>query len=330
MKNPRIDYLLVGLFTLAMGAGILLAAALLSGRTGPTDDYSVHFDNAGGAKYGTQVLYEGFRVGQVEEIVPIFEGSRTRFNIRFSVREGWRIPVDSVAFLAATGLLSPISLNIEAGHSSQSAHPESRLLSRERVDPMRMVADLGQEMRRFTEEGVKPLMGRLNRTLDNVNGILEGDGKELAGRLNRLAGELADQIPAVLEKTQGFAARLEGLAGRLEGLSTQENVDRFTGMMDNLQQTTANMARLSADLHQTREQADRLLSTVNTALNERKEDVDRSLADARYVLESLAKHVDAVSRSLEETSRNMEEFSRRIRRDPSSLVWSKQPAEEMP
>ena len=55
-------------FVLAMGAALLVWLAVLSGRTGATDPYFILYRNVMGLSVGTQVLYEGYPLGLIEEI----------------------------------------------------------------------------------------------------------------------------------------------------------------------------------------------------------------------------------------------------------------------
>ena len=63
MREERRNYLVVGVFVLAVLAGLLVWLAVLSGRTGATDSFYVVYDNVMGVASGTQVLYEGFAIG---------------------------------------------------------------------------------------------------------------------------------------------------------------------------------------------------------------------------------------------------------------------------
>ena len=101
MRNNKLNYVIVGSFVLAMIFGLIFSIAMLTGRTGATDKYFAVYRNVTGVKFGTQVLYEGFPIGQVEEVTPVAEGSKMSFRVDFTVVEGWRIPEDSVAKIAA-------------------------------------------------------------------------------------------------------------------------------------------------------------------------------------------------------------------------------------
>ena len=71
MKTGKFSYVVVGCFVLAAIAGMVAAVALLTGRTGATDDYHIVYNNVAGAEFGTRVVFEGFPIGQVEKITPM-------------------------------------------------------------------------------------------------------------------------------------------------------------------------------------------------------------------------------------------------------------------
>ena len=64
MKSNKVNYVVVGVFVLAMLVGAIAAIALLSGRTGPTETYFTSYGDVSGIKFGTKVLYMGYPVGQ--------------------------------------------------------------------------------------------------------------------------------------------------------------------------------------------------------------------------------------------------------------------------
>lgn len=57
MKRDNVNYLLVGAFVAVMLVlGFILLTAV-TGRSGPTDEYRVFYDNVSGLKFGTGVYY---------------------------------------------------------------------------------------------------------------------------------------------------------------------------------------------------------------------------------------------------------------------------------
>ena len=65
MRHQGLNYAAVGGFVIAMLVAALGAAITLTGGVGSHDRYGVVFDNVADVRFGTQVRYEGFPVGQV-------------------------------------------------------------------------------------------------------------------------------------------------------------------------------------------------------------------------------------------------------------------------
>ena len=75
MRIHKFNYIAVGLFVLAMLGAAVGSAFLMTGGTQATDSYSIVMDNVADMKFGTQVRYEGYTIGQVEIIEPITDGA---------------------------------------------------------------------------------------------------------------------------------------------------------------------------------------------------------------------------------------------------------------
>jgi len=146
MRSNKINYLVVGSFVLITIIGLIIAIAWLTGRTGPTESYHAVYRNVTGVKFGSQVLYEGYPIGQVTEVTPVDRNGRMEFRIDFDVKEGWRLPDDSIAQIGASSLLSAISLNITAGRSTMALKPGDRIPSKEAANLFDVVANVAGQI----------------------------------------------------------------------------------------------------------------------------------------------------------------------------------------
>lgn len=250
MRSKRINYLVVGVFVLAMVAGVVVSVSVLSGRTGPTDTYYTTYHDATGLKFGSQVLYMGFPVGQVEEIRPEVVDGRLRFALTLSIREDfrdWRIPNDSVAEIRAAGLLAAMTIDIRAGDSAESLRPGDVIAGRERVDVFAAVSDTANAIREVTDQTVRPLLGRLNESVQTIGDAVERDGAPLLANLNRVAGELAVRGPEIIEQFLATAVELRGTSASLRTLLSEENTGKVGGIVDNVLEASVQLAGLAAD-----------------------------------------------------------------------------------
>ena len=110
MRNHRLNYAVVGLFVITMLSAAVVTAVVLAGRTGARDSYHVVFDNVADIKFGTQVRFEGYALGQVEDIRPLREAEMTRFQLEISVGQGFPIPEDMFLAPRLTGVIGHLEI----------------------------------------------------------------------------------------------------------------------------------------------------------------------------------------------------------------------------
>lgn len=291
MRDDQRNYAVVGAFVIAIGVGLIAWLAVLAGHTGATDDYHTHFGNVMGLSSGTQVLYEGFPVGMIEDIQPALKGGRQVFRLDISVRRGWRIPEDSLATITASGLLSAVVVNLKAGASETPLDPGDEIRSVESAD----------------------LFAAMSSVAEEVGALIEGDLRPMLTRL----GEGAPEIIGDLEV---FTAKLNETLAHLDSFLSGDNASRIEHILENLESGSASFATVSGDLEQTRRRIDQLLESVNALVDDNRRPLDRTVADLQQSLESVSRHIEAIAHHLEVTTRNMNEFSRQIRENPGVII----------
>ncbi len=328
MRSNKINYLVVGLFVLTMLIGFIVSMAMLAGRTGATDAYYAIYRNVTGVKFGTQVVYEGYPIGQVEEVIPEPDGALMRFRVIFEVQEGWRIPNDSVGKIEAPGLLSAITLSIRAGKSELALKPGAEVIGEEASDIFAMVSSVAGEIGTIAEKDIRPLIASLTPLLENINraaggfgDIMEGDGKILASDMVKLVRELSTRIPRIAENIEDFTDSINRSSEELSAFLTPENRQVVEDVLQNLDASAINFTELSAEL-------DTLIGDMDSLIARNKDNINDSLVDVRYITDSLARRIDSINQNLEGTSRNMYEFSRQIRQNPGLLLGGTPPADE--
>lgn len=304
MNTAKINYVAVGLFVTAALVGLIISIAFLTGRTGATDAYYAVYKNVTGVKFGTLVMYEGYPIGQVETVTPVVKDSAMLFKVDFEVDEGWQIPDDSVARIGASGLLSAITINIDAGTSPIAHKPGAKVIGREASDIFAAVNEMAGQVSDIAQNDIGPLLATINKTADafaatvgTVGTLVETDGTNVMRTFSKLADDLHARMPRIAE-----------------------NVDT----------SAANIAVLSKDLTDTRDKLDRLLVVSEAILGENRNEVRKSIEDLKHVTDSLARHIDSVNQNVEGTARNMYEFSREIRQNPGLLLSGSAPKDNAP
>lgn len=316
MNTARINYVAVGLFVTAALVGLVVSIALLTGRTGATDAYYAVYKNVTGVKFGTQVLYEGYPIGQVETVTPVPDKGSMMFRVDFEVVEGWQIPDDSLARIGASGLLSAITINLDAGTSPIAHKPGTMIEAQEAADLFKVMSGVAGDISNIAENDVRPLLATINTavgnfaiTVETVGDLLDEDGQKMIRQFATIAEDLSSFV-----------------------VDLNERLPRIT---ENVDTSAANFADLSRDLTETRAKLDRLLGTAdqlmsssNKMVGENRDEVRKSIEDLKHVTDSLARHIDSVNQNVEGTARNMYEFSREIRQNPGLLLSGSAPTEK--
>lgn len=250
MRSSKINYIIVGVFVLAMLAGIVVSVALLTGRTGATDDYFTTYTDATGLKFGTAVLYMGYPVGQVEEIEPDVGENGVRFRVRMSISEqfrDWGVPRDSIAEIKSAGLLAALTIDIRTGKAAEVLIPGDVLEGVERRDVFGAVADTANTIRRLTIEDVKPLIANLRHSMDVMGTAIEKDGAPLLANLNRFAGHLADRGPEIVSNVLATSTEIRKASEGLQKILTDDNAGKVGTFVDNLTEASDNILALTVD-----------------------------------------------------------------------------------
>jgi phospholipid/cholesterol/gamma-HCH transport system substrate-binding protein len=291
MRDDQRNYVVVGMFVIAVTVGLIAWLAVLAGRTGATDAYHVHFSNVMGLSSGTQVLYEGYPVGLIEDIQPTTRDGRQVFRLDVSVERGWRIPEDSVATITASGLLSAVVVNVRAGTSATLLEPGDEIPSVESPDLFAAMSSVAGDIGELVQGSLKPML----RTLS------EGG-------------------PEIVEDLEAFTENLNETLAQVDGFLSGENVQRVENILVNLETTSGSFAAVSEELEQTRTRLDELLALVNVVLEENRRPVGEAVTDLQASLESVSRHIESIAHHLEVTTRNMNEFSREIRENPGLII----------
>jgi phospholipid/cholesterol/gamma-HCH transport system substrate-binding protein len=291
MRDDQRNYAVVGVFVIAIAVGLIAWLAVLAGRTGATDSYHTRFANVMGLSSGTQVLYEGYPIGMIEDIEPTTRDGRQVFRLDVSVKRGWPIPEDSLATITASGLLAAVVVNVRAGTSTTLLDPGDEIPSAESPDLFAAMSSVAEDVGELIRESLRPMLGTLS----------EGG-------------------PEILKDLEAFTGQLNETLARIDAFLSGDNARRIENTLVNLESTSGSFAAMSGELEQTRIRVDELLDLMNVMLEENRRPVGEAVADLQESLESVSRHIEAVAHHLEVTTRNMNEFSRQIRENPGVII----------
>jgi phospholipid/cholesterol/gamma-HCH transport system substrate-binding protein len=304
MQDSRINYVVVGAFVAAMIVALIVVISMLAGRSGPTDKYFTVYNNVSGVKFGTQVFYEGYQIGQVEDIQPIDRGNnQLSFRVDFEVEQGWKIPEDSVARAMVSGLLSAVAIDIRGGQSTALLKPGSEIRGSPPTNMFAALQDISSQFGDLSANSIKPLLENLNKYV-----VVLGDST-----INHLPKAMAD-----LEKIAASVQRTVALV-ETEVFKPQ-NRAHMDSILANFDATAANLAQVSSGLDETRKILNDSMTKVNGVIDQNAGNVSEAARNLRYTLDTIARYVDNISHNTDATARNMAEFSRSIRENPGLLL----------
>lgn len=275
----------VGLFTLLLGAGVVVVALWLSGKTETRESYVLESRHpVTGLNVQAPVRYRGVDVGKVETIQFSPTDSRAIL-VRVAVRSDTPITRGTYAQLGSQGVtgLAYVILDDDGGKPERLSadDPNARIPVRPSfLDELSgagkdLVADVRQVAAR-----VNVLLGDSNqkqliRTLAELEGAshrvselalkvdpairnvpaLTDDARKAIGRadqlmvnLNKLTLELTQRVDT-LERVAKGAEQVGGAAQSVSGAAVSETMPRIHILLEELGRTSRSLERLLADLN---------------------------------------------------------------------------------
>jgi phospholipid/cholesterol/gamma-HCH transport system substrate-binding protein len=300
MRDSRNNYLLVGVFVLTMLSALLVSLAVLSGTTQATTSYYMEFENVIGLSPGGQILFEGYPVGEIDDIVFTRRPNASVYRLNVNIHKNWDIPEDSLAVMTQASLLSAVVIDIQAGSSNQMLAHDARIPSLGSSNIMAAMSSVATKLGNLTDTTLKPLLENLSGGTDSLN-------------------TLSKDAPIILGNVKTFTTQLTKASTRLNHILDQ-NGGHIESILGKADQASGNISTLTTDFHQTRKQLDALLISMRKLVTNNRGEIDHSVADLHHVLEVVASHVQEISSNLEATTRNMNELSNELRRNPGLLV----------
>ena len=323
MRRETINYTMVGGFIVAMLVCLMVVAYLIVGRAGPNDLYYVHYGFVSGLKYGTPVYYEGYQVGQVEEIEPVRKDNSLRYRVDFSITKGWPIPSDSIARMMSTGLLSTVSININEGDSKELLAPGAEIIGQEGGDVLRVINEVALDLSNLANQSLRPLLDNLNRQVSRISDRVEKEGGEVWGDLSQMMKRL-DQSAEAFQEFLSEENRRDLRSVVENAKVASESVVKISGLAE---AATNGAVQLMEEVRETRAHLDKLVVDLDQTVTDNQDDLSASVRSLRHSLDVVSERVDQMAHHMEGTSRNLHEFSRQIRENPGSLLSNSPPAE---
>jgi len=315
-----------GLFVLFGVLLTLVGYVLLIGSIGGGDRYLIRLTNLGGIEVGAAVEFEGYSIGTVDSIEPLFDGDSLTFEVALIVEADWPIFEDSLATISSDNLLAPKSVQISRGNSSTIQPAGSEIPVTEPVDALSSVLKTASQFERLVQDEFVPV-------LQTVNTLLDGEVRDSLRGATKVLGPLAAEAPELL-------ARLSSTVERMERMLDDQTVDMFQestrDLSEILNETRGLVTLIRRDFEgEIQPRMVSVLSNVESMTgDELVGKVEQSLDEVHQAAQkanALATRFDELSdRSddrilaiidrLERAAMNLEDMTATLRQEPSRLV----------
>ncbi len=233
--ETRANYVLIGAFTLAAAAFMLLFGLWAAKYTSAKDWrlYDVVFDEAvTGLTEGGSVQYNGISVGTVDDLRLDPDDPR-KVIARVKLRAATPVKTDTHAKLSFTGLTGTAFIQLTGGS------PEAPLLASENGDDVPVIETEASALQNIAETANK-LVTRLDKVLSEKN--IENIEKTLAhlesatGALSDQRGDIAGLLANARESSEKLSATLDTTQGAIASID-RELVDKLPGIVARLEST---------------------------------------------------------------------------------------------
>jgi phospholipid/cholesterol/gamma-HCH transport system substrate-binding protein len=302
-----VNYPLVGLFVLVLGAALISGALWLASGGAFQKKYDLYLaiedESVAGLNLNAPVKYNGVDVGKVHAI-ELDPANPERVNLLFAIERGTPVKEDTVAVLKTQGLTGIAYVELSGGARDA---PTLVAASGSRYPVIRTKPSLSARL----ENVLTNVLAKLDSTSNNINAVLSDE--------NRAAfnGALAD-IAAV---ARTIAARRDTLdAGMRSAARTFENSARASEqagpVIERIGRSAEAIEKMGNEVASTSASAGKTVGSVGS-------DVKRFTAETLPALERLLGELSVLATSLRRLSEQTE-------RDPRGLLFGRKAVPQGP
>ncbi|MEA3277630.1 MAG: MlaD family protein [Pseudomonadota bacterium] len=307
-RAQRRDLMLAGVFVLVMAAVALGALALLiPGLFGDAYRLDAYFAEATGLDAGIQVMQEGFVIGIVERVEPVFPGrdeaagrcpspaaAGTRrsavlpcFRATLRIRDNWPVPEDSVAQISSIGLLQEYALKIQPGGASRLLlNRQAVVTSGPEIELTQQLSDLTITLQLLAQEKIEPTLEGIQESFARFDVVME-----ILQRLGTDLEQTVDQVSAI-----------------------------FDGRSEEVKRAVEEVERTAEEVQRAVKSYGDLANDIRGLVRDNKPSVERSLDDTQYLLQELAAALTPILTNIEDATRDLSALARDLRNNPAATI----------
>jgi phospholipid/cholesterol/gamma-HCH transport system substrate-binding protein len=339
-RRQRRDLALAGLFVVAM-AGVVLGVVLLN-LPALFGGYPLraYFPDAAGLDRGLDVVQEGFVIGHVGAVEPVFAGDADRadcpdsgalrstelpcFRATLRIQRDWPVPEGSEAQLAPAGFLGGNQIRIQPGPADERLAADAVIPTLPRQPDLPSQAALAlTRLQAAIDDTIRPALQDLQARIQGLIGALGTgeDGEEGAGAV---AGE---GLAEVFQNLRQLSADIEQTVDPERIGAILASVDALTA---NLATASSGLESRSDDVGAAVQEYTALGTDLRRVVNQAEPAVTDSLDDVQYLLQEISAALAPILANIETASRNLSALTGDLREDPKSLLFQRPQQEPTP
>jgi phospholipid/cholesterol/gamma-HCH transport system substrate-binding protein len=330
-RRQRRDLVLAGLFVLAMAAVVVAVVLLNVPALFGGYPLRAYFPEAAGLDRGINVVQEGFVVGHVGGVEPVFAGDPDRglcpdtdaprsaelpcFRASLRLQGNWPVPIDSRAQLAPAGFLGGNQIRILPGLADELLAAGAAIATLPRQPDLATQAALAlTQLEQAVEGTIRPALVQLQERIQGLIGAL-GAGEDGEPGTGAAVGEGVAEVFGNLRK----------LSADIEQSVNPERIESILASVDAL---TANLATVSSGLDTRSDDVGAAIrrytelgADLQRVVNQSAPPISDTLNDVQYLLQEISASLAPIIANIETASRNLAAVTGDLRDDPKSLLF---------
>ena len=302
--TSRTNYILVGVFVVALSAAFIWGILWLSAG-GPPRDYDFYLsymtESVSGLSVDAPLRYRGVNVGKVKEI-GLNPENPAEVRLLLQVRHGTPIQQDTVATLEFQGLTGIASVNLSGGTL------DSRPLKASEGEEYPVIPSRPSLFVRLDSE-LSEVLANLSNTAESINLLLDEKNRQTVSQvltnIEKVSGSLAEQ-------SSRFDEVMEDV-GQLVA-NTRVASQEFPALLQEFERSATALGKMADQLGD----AGKTLEHVGATMQQT---VESSGADLKEFTGTALPEVTALAAELRVTAENLRRISQTLERDPSVLIY---------
>jgi len=299
MKSKR-EEAAVGLFVIVAAALLIGTVLAVSGTfsSGGVKHYT-YFKSAGGLLPGAIVRYGGMDAGKVKT-VRVDPQDSTRIEIDFTVQPDTPVKTDSIAKIAALGALSDNFVELSTGtKGSPLAPPGSEVKSAETVgigdigDMIGSLAPVANQVLETLNERLIELKVTTARVNDLLNDKNRADVGASLGNLNSMLADSRPKVSASLTNVQNVSAQILPILDKLK--TTMDQANTVLSHVDSLVvENHEDVRTIVIELRKTLLTASSLMEQIKNTTDNNEDNIDQTILNIRATTENMRQLTDSL------------------------------------